>query len=112
MKRYMFWITGILGLALVLAPFVLGYSDNSGALWSSIILGGVVLLVSLYEALVKDKSDWEYWLAGLAGVLAILAPFVLNFSAVGTAMWVSIILGLLIVIFSGIEVASGEPDIQ
>lgn len=111
MRRYMFWVTGILGLALVLAPFVLGYSDNAGALWSSIILGGVVVLVSLYEGLVRDKSDWEYWLAGLAGVLSILAPFLLNFSAVATAMWVSIILGLLVVIVAGFEVASGEPDI-
>ncbi len=109
MKRYAFWITGILGLALVLAPFVLGYNNDNNALWSSVILGAVILLASILEGLVQDQSNWEYWLAGLAGVLAIIAPFVLQFSGAGqsTQMWSSIVLGALVAVVAALEVFSG-----
>jgi hypothetical protein len=43
----MYWLTGLLGLALVVAPFALGYSGDPTALWSSIILGTVVALVAI-----------------------------------------------------------------
>lgn len=100
----MFWVTLILGLALVLAPFILGYNNNAPALWTSVILGAVMALVSGYKAAVKDVADWEYWVAGIAGLLAVIAPFVLGFSAQATAMWTVIILGVLALIASAYQV--------
>ena len=35
----MYWLTGVLGLILVVAPFIMGYTENLAALWTSIILG-------------------------------------------------------------------------
>jgi hypothetical protein len=106
----MYWVTGVLGLALIVAPFVLGYSDNTTALWASIVLGVVVAGVSLFEA--WDKARWEYWVAGAAGVLAVLAPFVLGFTAVTAALWASLILGAIIVILAGYEVFAVRPKTQ
>ena len=114
MKRYMFWLTGLLGLALIVAPFVLGYNTDNNALWASIILGTAILIVSVLEGVVRDLSNWEYWIAGLAGVLAILAPFVLQFNAPekSTQMWVSIILGAIVAVLCLYEITGGEAQTQ
>jgi general stress protein CsbA len=97
----MYWLTGILGILLIVAPFALGYRSDSPALWSNIILGLIVLVVSAIKGFFPDKTRWEYWVAGIMGVLAIIAPFVLSFSVVNTALWASIILGLIVAILSG-----------
>ncbi len=99
----MYWLTGFLGILLILAPFVLGYSSDSVALWSNIILGAIVLVVSVIEGLTPNETRWEYWVAGIMGILAILAPFVLQFSAVATALWASVILGVIVAVLSGYE---------
>ena len=47
----MYWITGILGILLIIAPFALRYSSDIPALWSNLVLGIAVLIVSaLYFA--------------------------------------------------------------
>jgi uncharacterized membrane protein HdeD (DUF308 family) len=100
----MYWITGILGLALILAPFVFGFSANASAMWSSIVLGAVITLASIVEGWTRDDRNWEYWVVGLAGILAILAPFVLGFSSVSGALWTAIILGAVITLLAGTKV--------
>ncbi|MCL5951750.1 MAG: SPW repeat protein [Chloroflexi bacterium] len=105
----MYWLTGILGLALILAPSILGYGANATANWTSIILGAVVVVVSVVKALAKDVGKWEYWVAGIAGVLTVIAPFVLGFSAHATALRTSIILGAVVAILAGYQVF-GQPQ--
>jgi general stress protein CsbA len=94
----MYWITGILGLALILAPFVFGFSANTSAMWSSIVLGAVITLASIVEGWTRDDRNWEYW------VVAILAPFVLGFSSVSGALWTAIILGAVVALLAGTKV--------
>jgi hypothetical protein len=105
----MFWLTGILGLVLILAPFVLGYQNDPTALWTSVICGAAVVVVSGYKAWAHDKAIWEYWVAGIAGVLAVLAPFALGFSALVTAMWTSIVIGAVVAVLAGYEVFFMQP---
>jgi uncharacterized membrane protein HdeD (DUF308 family) len=100
----MYWITGILGLLLILAPLVLGYSDNGTALWTSIIIGAAVAVTSGIESLIRDVSNWEYWVVGILGILSFIAPWVLGFSAKATALWTSLVLGAAIAILAGIKV--------
>jgi hypothetical protein len=82
----MYWITGILGVLLIIAPVALGYSSDTPALWSNVVLGLAVLIVSAIKGLIPDRTRWEYVIAGLGGLLAILAPFALHFSVVATAL--------------------------
>lgn len=105
----MYWVISILGLALIAAPYVLGYSGSTNALWSSIIVGAVVAVVAGYKALAKDVSRWEDWVAGIAGLLAVIAPFVLGFSALTTAAWTSIVLGAVVAILAGYELFFVQP---
>jgi uncharacterized membrane protein HdeD (DUF308 family) len=101
--KSMYLITGILGIALGVAPFIFGYTNNVSALWTSILIGGIVLAVSVFESRHKEDT-WEYWIAAIFGLTAIFAPFVLGFSAHVTATWISVLTGMLITIFAGSRV--------
>lgn len=99
----MYWLEAVLGLAFIAAPFALNYRDNPTAMWASVLIGGVVLLVSLYRAYRRQPERWEGWVDVAAGVVAILVPFVFGFSALATAVWAFVLIGMLIAIVSGYE---------
>ncbi len=104
----MYWLTGILGVAMAIAPFVFGYSANSNALWTSVVLGVGVVAVSIFEGAVRGKEQWEYWVTGSIGILAILAPFALGFNTHVTAMWTTVAAGILIAFAAGYKLLSWE----
>jgi SPW repeat-containing protein len=106
----MYWITGILGLAMGVAPWVFNYADNTNAMWASVIIGAAMVLVSFYKGIVHDSQNWEYWVAGIAGIVAVAAPFVLNFTALTEALWTSIVVGVLLILISGYEVFFAPPE--
>lgn len=99
----MYWLTGILGLAMAVAPFALGYRDHTFAMWTSVILGVVVLLASIYEGMDERQAKWEWWVVGLAGILAVIAPFAFGFTTMTMAFWAMLILGALVAILAGYE---------
>ncbi|MCL6096834.1 MAG: SPW repeat protein [Patescibacteria group bacterium] len=107
----MYWITGILGLMFLVAPFLLGYAENFPALWTSISAGAVVLVMSGLEALRHERETWEYWVAGAMGLLAIIAPFVFGFSSHVPALSTSVLLGALIAIVAGSKIYTSQPKV-
>lgn len=104
----MYWITGILGLVFVLSPFVLGYSNNAAAMWTSLLIGGATIVVSWIEGAQEDRARWEYWTAAVLGIVAVAAPFLFGFGEQTVAMWTSVIVGGLIAIFAGTKLTSGQ----
>ena len=100
----MYWLTGVLGLAMAVAPFAFGYNTNSFALWTSIVLGLIVALASFYEAMDAAKAKWEWWVVGIAGILAVIAPFVIGFTPATVAFWTIIALGVIVFFVAGYEV--------
>lgn len=106
----MFWLTGIAGLFLMVAPYAFGYSHVQSALWTSILAGLVVVASSLWEGLESKKENWEYWTAGIVGVLAIIAPFVLGFGSETTAMWTTVITGAVIAFLALSRIWMGGPS--
>jgi ABC-type Mn2+/Zn2+ transport system permease subunit len=107
----LYWITGLLGLALGVSPWVFSYTDNTNALWASIIIGAVILLLSAWKVVARDDDQyWEYWFVGLAGLVAVAAPFVLSFNTLTAALWVSIAIGVLVALVSAFEVFFVEPN--
>ncbi len=95
------WITAALGILLFIAPFVLGFSANAAAMWTCIALGVVVAVTAGYKAVAKDNGRCEDLVAGLAGILAVVAPFILGFDNDPAATWTSIILGLGVAVLAG-----------
>jgi hypothetical protein len=91
------------------APFGFGYSNNTYALWTSIILGAGVLVASIIEAFDARKAKWEYWVAGLAGLAAVIAPFVFGFTTLTMALWTTIVLGAIVLILAGYKLFFVPP---
>ncbi len=107
----MYWITGILGLALGASPWVFNYTDNTNAMWASVLIGAAMVLVSLYKAIMQDRTQyWEYWVIGLLGLAAVAVPFALNFTTLAEALWTCIAVGALAVIISGYELFFVQPE--
>lgn len=104
----MYWFTGILGLVLTVAPFVFGYSTNTAALWTSIVIGIATFSISWIEGAEGDREQWEYWTSAVLGLVAIAAPFVLGFAGHPSAMWTSVITGGLLAVFSGSKLLVGN----
>ncbi|HSA83967.1 MAG TPA: hypothetical protein VLF20_03705 [Patescibacteria group bacterium] len=42
----MYWLTGIIGIAVLFAPFVFGYAENIPLLWASVILAIILLSIA------------------------------------------------------------------
>lgn len=106
----MYLVTGFLGLVLIVAPYVLGYNQSSTALWTSLIIGAVLIVASILEAVTASKQKWEYWVVGIAGVGAILAPFVLGFSTISTALWTLIIIGVVTILAAWTKLYPGRSQ--
>lgn len=106
----MYLVIGILGLLSIIAPYVLGYSQDNVALWTSLTIGAILIVSSVLEGLAADKDRWEYWVAGIAGVGAILAPFVLGFSGLASALWSLIIIGVVAVAASWSKLFPGRTE--
>lgn len=93
----MYKYTTILGIIFTIAPFALGYSDNTAALWTSVIVGVGVTFVSVFEWLAEGKEKWEYWIIAVAGLLAITAPFLFNFAGSEYAFLLSFAFGIVFI---------------
>lgn len=50
------WIDAVLGLWLILAPFIVGYSGSVGPVVNDIIVGAVVLVVEVWGAIAVGKN--------------------------------------------------------
>jgi len=47
--KYLNWAQLILGLWILVSPWILGFSDITTALWSNVIIGALVMVFALWE---------------------------------------------------------------
>ncbi len=57
--KYLNWINAVLGLWLVIAPFVLSYSSAATAMWNDIIIGLVALVLGAWAALAVGSQGQQ-----------------------------------------------------
>jgi hypothetical protein len=97
------WIVVVLGAWEVLVPFILGYSRaSSGALWDAIIIGIAIVVLAGWAALSSQITTAKTlsWINTVLGVWLIVAPFIIRYSNVGTALWNDIIVGIVVAVLS------------
>lgn len=96
------WLVALTGLWEALAPFILGYSVTTIAMWNAIIVGVVLIILAIWAA-VSNQAGVDRnldWINVVLGVWLILAPFVLGYSAVLMAMWNDIIVGVVAIVLA------------
>lgn len=92
------YLNALIGVWFIIAPWVIGFSDQSGALWSSIIFGIIQIIVSLWGSDKPGWSSWQNWISVITGVWFVIFPFI--YSLTNGETWSSVILGLITIVFS------------
>ena len=99
MKRWQDWINAVLGAALFVSPWVLGFAQAGGvAVWSAWILGGAILIVALAGQLIP--AAWGEALMLLFGLGSIASPWAFGYSADSRPMSSAVIIGALVAVLS------------
>lgn len=88
-------INFLIGVWMIISPFILGYSTN-GAYWSQIITGVIVALASLAR-MAMPRMAWPSWINGIAGIWLIISPFVIGYNT-AAGYWNSVIFGIILAV--------------
>ncbi len=114
------WLVVVLGAWEVIVPFILGTSQNAGALWDAILLGIALIILAGWAALSNQFSTVTAlsWINVVLGIWLVLAPFIVGYASVTAAMWNDVVVGILagllslwaaLVVPSAISGTSGHP---
>lgn len=119
-RQQVVWTSGInvvLGLWLVIAPFLLGYSGLTAALWNDVLIGALIAILAGIRTAKPLQQEGISWTNVVLGAWLIVAPFVLGYgaaqaeSAARVAQSNDIIVGLVVVVlasWSGIASKAGK----
>lgn len=87
-----------IGVWLILAPFVLGYSGLPAPMWNDVVCGVlIVVLGGIRTSGILQNVGLSYTNAGI-GAWLIAAPFVLGYSNLPAPMWNDIAVGVLVLV--------------
>jgi hypothetical protein len=84
----------VLGLWLIVSPWVLGYAMLTTPAWNAYVVG-VVIAVAAVAALLAFHT-WEEWVSVALGAWLVVSPWILGFVATTTALWNQIVVGVIV----------------
>lgn len=94
MKHWQDPVNLVLGLWMMASPWVLAYAAEMTPTRNAFIVGIFIAGLALL-ALFKVMA-WEEWLSVALGAWLVISPWILGFSALATAMWNAVIVGLVV----------------
>lgn len=111
LPKWTSWIAPLVGLWVIVSPFVLEGSLASGLpMWSTLVGGLAILVLAGAAAYTRRTSsetetgtpgEYSGWIAALAGLWLAASPFVVTGSiGASTAMWSTIVGGALALILA------------
>ena len=100
MKKIHDWITLIIGIWLILSPWILRYHHLDYA-WNSYISGALVAVLSIFA--LKKRNEWIEWVNMIIGLWLFFSPWLLGMIAI-PEMWNHWIAGILIAVASGLRI--------
>ena len=101
MKKFKHWqdpVNAVLGVALVLSPWVLDYSSETYAMSNAVVIG-LALVATTLGAMLAPKA-WEEWTEAILGLWMVISPWALAYSHVQAAMYVAVGVGLIVVVLA------------
>ena len=99
-KRWQDWATVVIGVLFFLTPFAFGATAGAAAAWTAYIGGALLALGGLYSLSSPANRSIEY-AEVVVGVLIVVSPFVLGFTALSTMAYSAWIAGILAVLLGG-----------
>jgi hypothetical protein len=84
----------LLGIWLVVSPWVLAYADETMAAWNAAVVGVVIALAAALALVAYQR--WEEWITAALAAWLIASPFVFGFAAMQAAAWNQFAVGSLV----------------
>jgi len=50
------WLTGLIGVWLIISPWVYSFTSNAGAMWNSVIFGIIVLILAIWSGAAQKNN--------------------------------------------------------
>jgi multisubunit Na+/H+ antiporter MnhB subunit len=101
MKNFKHWqdpVNAVLGVALVVSPWVLDYSSETFAMSNAVVIG-LALVAAALGAMLAPKA-WEEWTEAVLGLWMVISPWMLAYSHVQVAMYAAVVVGLIVVLLA------------
>lgn len=76
------WLSALIGVWFVIAPWTMGFNYDRNATWLSVFFGGLQILVSIWAAAMVERPSWriwQNWIAVITGFWFIIHPFLGTF---------------------------------
>ncbi len=93
------------GVWLIIAPFVLGYSD-SDPYWNDIVFGAIVVVLGLARLSGAYRAAWLSWINALIGAWIFISAWWLD--ATSTAAWNDVIAGAVIFVLAILSASASD----
>ncbi|MFC5381666.1 SPW repeat protein [Aquipuribacter nitratireducens] len=109
-------INVLLGIWLVIAPWVIGYGDQTNAVWNHTVIGIAVAVLALVRVAAPHTAAALSWVNVVLGAWLIVSPFVLVYEDGGPTVgiyWNDILVGAAIMamgIISALATHSRDDD--
>jgi SPW repeat len=88
----------VLGLWLVISPWVLSYATETIPTGNAFMVG-VIIAVAAAAAFIAFHT-WEEWVNVVLGAWLIVSPFALDYASHATILWNQLIVGALVAILA------------
>ena len=106
----MIWASLLIGIWLVLSPYILGFVSITAAFWNAVIFGVIAGIIALWSVLKKRRD--ASWLNVVVGIYLVLVPFSYGFSGNTVTLWNFLITGGILAITSYLVTTKGRPQSQ
>ncbi len=91
-------LNALIGVWFIIAPWVFDFSDQTGALWLSVVFGIIQIIAAWWGYDKPGWNSWQNWVSVITGVWFVIFPYI--YSIANEAVWSSVILGLFTILFS------------
>lgn len=92
-------INVLLGIWLIISPWVFGYASAGPAvMWNSVVVGALVLILAATRFSTPHTAPGLSWAAIVLGLWTIASPWIYVYQSLSNAMWDNIATGIAIVL--------------
>lgn len=98
----------VIGLWMMVAPWILAYAMVGAATWNSVFSGFALAVLAIARMAVPFRYEVVGWLGFALGLWLLFAPFLLNFYEVSSAMYNSVSFGFIILVLAAWSAVGGR----
>lgn len=93
-------LSGTVGLWLVLSPFVLGFTALPAALWNTLLVGFLLLVLAWRRTPSARPHFGLRWRQLLLGIWLLVSPLALSYATAATAAWNGLVFGVVLTVLA------------